>query len=31
LTEEGVEMSDVIGPALYSARVRRLMKSYQLR
>jgi oxygen-independent coproporphyrinogen-3 oxidase len=31
LTEEGLEMSDVIGPALYSARVRRLMKSYQLR
>ncbi|HKC88052.1 MAG TPA: STM4012 family radical SAM protein, partial [Blastocatellia bacterium] len=31
LTEEGLEMSDVIGPALYSARVRGLMKSYQLR
>jgi oxygen-independent coproporphyrinogen III oxidase len=31
LTEVGLEMSDVIGPALYSARVRRLMKSYQLR
>jgi oxygen-independent coproporphyrinogen-3 oxidase len=31
LTEEGLEMSDVIGPALYSARVRNLMKSYQLR
>jgi len=31
LTEEGLEMSDAIGPALYSARVRRLMKSYQLR
>src|SRR5262245_16410321 len=31
LTEEGLEMSDVIGPALYSARVRRLMKSYELR
>jgi oxygen-independent coproporphyrinogen III oxidase len=31
LTEEGLEMSDVIGPALYSARVRKLMKSYQLR
>jgi oxygen-independent coproporphyrinogen-3 oxidase len=31
LTEEGLEMSDVIGPALYSARVSRLMKSYQLR
>jgi len=31
LTEKGMEMSDVIGPALYSARVRRLMKGYQLR
>ena len=31
LTEEGLKKSDVIGPALYSARVRRLMKSYQLR
>jgi oxygen-independent coproporphyrinogen III oxidase len=31
LTEVGLEMSDVIGPALYSARVRRLMKSYRLR
>jgi oxygen-independent coproporphyrinogen-3 oxidase len=31
LTEAGLEMSDVIGPALYSARVRRLMESYQLR
>jgi len=31
LTEEGLEMSDVIGPAFYSARVRGLMKSYQLR
>jgi oxygen-independent coproporphyrinogen III oxidase len=31
LTEAGLEMSDVIGPALYSARVRKLMKSYQLR
>jgi oxygen-independent coproporphyrinogen-3 oxidase len=31
LTEEGLEMSDVIGPAFYSARVRRLMESYQLR
>jgi len=31
LTEDGLEMSDVIGPALYSARVRGLMKSYQLR
>jgi oxygen-independent coproporphyrinogen III oxidase len=31
LTEMGLEMSDVIGPALYSTRVRGLMKSYQLR
>jgi oxygen-independent coproporphyrinogen-3 oxidase len=31
LTETGLEMSDVIGPALYSARVRNLMGSYQLR
>jgi oxygen-independent coproporphyrinogen-3 oxidase len=31
LTEMGLEMSDVIGPALFSTRVRRLMKSYQLR
>jgi oxygen-independent coproporphyrinogen-3 oxidase len=31
LTESGLEMSDVIGPALYSARVRNLMGSYQLR
>ena len=31
LTEAGLEMSDVIGPALYSARVRNLMESYELR
>jgi oxygen-independent coproporphyrinogen III oxidase len=31
LTEVGLEMSDVIGPALYSARVRDLMEGYQLR
>jgi oxygen-independent coproporphyrinogen-3 oxidase len=31
LTETGLELSDVIGPALYSARVRNLMESYQLR
>jgi oxygen-independent coproporphyrinogen-3 oxidase len=31
LTEEGLEMSDVIGPALYSPRVRNLMESYELR
>jgi oxygen-independent coproporphyrinogen-3 oxidase len=31
LTEMGLEMSDIIGPALYSTRVRGLMKSYQLR
>ncbi len=31
LTEAGLEMSDVIGPALYSARVRRLMRSCRLR
>jgi oxygen-independent coproporphyrinogen-3 oxidase len=30
LTEAGLEMSDVIGPALYSTRVRNLMESYQL-
>jgi oxygen-independent coproporphyrinogen III oxidase len=30
LTEAGLEMSDVIGPALYSARVRNLMGSYLL-
>jgi oxygen-independent coproporphyrinogen III oxidase len=31
LTEVGLEISDVIGPALYSARVRNLMEGYQLR
>jgi oxygen-independent coproporphyrinogen-3 oxidase len=31
LTEAGLELSDIIGPALYSARVRNLMESYQLR
>jgi oxygen-independent coproporphyrinogen-3 oxidase len=31
LTESGLELSDVIGPALYSARVRNLMESHQLR
>ncbi|HEU0174928.1 MAG TPA: STM4012 family radical SAM protein [Blastocatellia bacterium] len=31
LTEAGLEMSDAIGPSLYSARVRNLMESYQLR
>jgi oxygen-independent coproporphyrinogen-3 oxidase len=31
LTEAGLEMSDVIGPALYSERVRGLMEGYQLR
>jgi oxygen-independent coproporphyrinogen-3 oxidase len=31
LTEAGLEMSDVIGPALYSARVRDMMEDYQLR
>jgi oxygen-independent coproporphyrinogen-3 oxidase len=30
LTEAGLEMSDVIGPGLYSTRVRNLMESYQL-
>jgi len=30
LTEAGLEMSDIIGPALYSARVRNLMGSYRL-
>jgi oxygen-independent coproporphyrinogen III oxidase len=31
LTDAGLEMSDVIGPALYTAQVRNLMESYQLR
>jgi oxygen-independent coproporphyrinogen III oxidase len=31
LTEAGLELSDVIGPARYSARVRSLMENYQLR
>jgi oxygen-independent coproporphyrinogen-3 oxidase len=31
LTETGLEMSDVVGPELYSARVRNLMEAYQLR
>jgi oxygen-independent coproporphyrinogen III oxidase len=31
LTETGLEMSDAIGPQLYSARVRALMASYKLR
>jgi oxygen-independent coproporphyrinogen-3 oxidase len=30
LTEAGLEMSDAIGPMLYSPRVRNLMESYQL-
>jgi oxygen-independent coproporphyrinogen-3 oxidase len=31
LTEQGLELSDAIGPWLYSARVQRLMESFSLR
>lgn len=31
LTDEGLERSDVVGPWLYSERVRRLMQEYELR